>query len=87
MQALRIPHLSLIALVLGAGPAVAAPSEIVPGITYERMVDAGQVTHVTRVSQGPLVSIRPERITGEVDTRGLLTRAMSARGRLSPSAT
>lgn len=64
-----------------ATPALAAESEIVPGITYERLVRDGTVVHVTRITQGPLVSVRPERISGEVDTRGLLTRALGARAR------
>lgn len=84
MHVIRPTHIGAIALAItlgGAWPALGAQSEIVPGITYERLVQGAQVTHITRVNPGPLVSVRPERITGEVDTRGLLTGAMGARAK------
>ncbi len=83
MHVIRSRHIGAIALVtLGASwPALGAQSEIVPGITYERLVQGAQVTHVTRINPGPLVSMRPERITAEVETRGLLTAAMAARAK------
>ena len=69
-----------IAVALGvAGTATAEVTQVVPGITYERVARPGQVIHVVRVVQGPLVSIHPVLTGGSPSQRGRLTDAMRAR--------
>ncbi len=63
----------------GASTAVAELSEVVPGVTYERLARPGQVIHVVRVVQGPRISIRPVLTGGSPSRRGRLTNAMRAR--------
>ena len=59
-------------------------SQVVPGVTYERMQLPGQVYHVVRVTQGPLIDIRPVLTGGAPSRRAPLTSAM--RGRLGDGA-
>ncbi len=84
MQARRLTRrLTLIA----AGTAAAAiasqasaqPTDVVPGVTYERVAGGGQVTHVTRVDPSPLISFRPVPFNGTTARRGLLTTMMRQR--------
>jgi hypothetical protein len=63
----------------GASTAAAEISEVVPGVTYERLARPGQVIHVVRVIQGPRISIRPVLTGGAPSQRGRLTNAMRAR--------
>ncbi len=63
----------------GASTAVAELSEVVPGVTYERLARPGQVIHVVRVVPGPRISIRPVLTGGSPSQRGRLTNAMRAR--------
>jgi hypothetical protein len=62
-----------------AAPANAKLSEVVPGVTYERVEQPGQVIQVTRVVQGPRVSVRPVMAGGAPTRRARLTDAMAAR--------
>jgi hypothetical protein len=63
----------------GASTAAAEFSEVVPGVTYERLARPGQIIHVVRVIQGPRISIRPVLTGGSPSQRGRLTDAMRAR--------
>lgn len=63
----------------GASTAAAEFSEVVPGVTYERLARPGQVVHIVRVIQGPRISIRPVLTGGAPSQRGRLTNAMRAR--------
>ena len=63
----------------GAGIARAEFSQIVPGVSYERLTPPGQVYHVVRVTQGPLIGIRPILTGGAPSRRAPLTSAMRAR--------
>lgn len=63
----------------GTSTAVAELSEVVPGVTYERLARPGQVIHVVRVVPGPRISIRPVLTGGSPSQRGRLTNAMRAR--------
>lgn len=63
----------------GAGIAQAELSEVVPGVSYERLTRPGQVYHVVRVTQGPLIGIRPVLTGGAPSRRAPLTTAMRAR--------
>lgn len=67
------------ATLLMAGTASGEPTEVVPGVTYERVEQAGQVLHITRVTQGPLITVRPVLTAGVPTQRGTLTQAMGAR--------
>jgi hypothetical protein len=68
------------ALVVGCSSTAAAElSEVVPGVTYERLTPPGQVVHVVRVVPGPRISIRPVMTGGSPSQRGPLTSAMRAR--------
>lgn len=60
-----------------SAPASAAPREVVPGVTYERLTQGGQVLHVVRVDRGPLVNLRPARASSQVATRAPLSSIMS----------
>lgn len=62
-----------------AGTAAAAPVEVVPGVTYERVETPGQAVHVTRVTQGPLIDIHPILTAGAPTRLSRLTSAMRAR--------
>ncbi len=66
-------------MVGGVGMARAEPTKVVPGVTYERVQTPGQVVHVVRVRQGPLIDIRPVLTTGVPSRRTPLTSAMRAR--------
>jgi hypothetical protein len=72
--------LAAVAVCLPAARASAEPIDVVPGVSYERLVYAGpQVVNVIRVRQGPLIGIRPI-LTGNVPSqRTPLTTAMRAR--------
>lgn len=87
-RSLRLTALTLLA---AAAPATAAPpvtsfnptraagpSEVVPGVTYERRATPGQVAHIIRVRPGPLVALDPVLTSGSLTTRGTLTGAMRA---------
>jgi hypothetical protein len=63
----------------GAGVAQAEFSQIVPGVSYERLTLPGQVYHVVRVTQGPLIGIRPVLTAGAPSRRAPLTTAMRER--------
>lgn len=63
----------------GSGLAQAQFTEVVPGVTYERLQQPGQVVHVVRVVQGPLISVRPVLTAGAPSRRAPLTRAMGDR--------
>jgi hypothetical protein len=76
---LRIAACALAAALGGVGTATAELSEVVPGITYERLARPGQVIHVVRAVPGPLISIRPILTGGAPSQRGRLTSAMRAR--------
>lgn len=67
------------AILGGTGVARAEFSQVVPGITYERIQLPGQVHHVVRVVQGPLIGIRPVLTAGAPSRRAPLTRAMRDR--------
>ncbi len=63
-----------------ASPAAAEVTDVVPGITYERVVFPGpQVVNVVRVRQGPLIAIRPVLTSGAPTRRTRLTDAMRSR--------
>ena len=65
---------------LAAAPAaVGSPAEVVPGVTYERITTGGKVIHVTRVTPGPLITVRPVMAGGSPTRRARLTDAMHAR--------
>ena len=66
-------------MVGGAGVARAELSQVVPGVTYERLQLPGQVAHVVRVTQGPLIDIRPVLTGGAPTRRAPLTSAMRTR--------
>lgn len=83
-RALRIPRrlAPLTAAVCAAAVAplaVGAPTEVVPGVTYERVEGGGQVTHITRVTPSPLITFRPVPFSGATARRGLLTDMMRQR--------
>ena len=63
----------------GAGVAQAEFSQIVPGVSYERLTPPGQVYHVVRVTQGPRIGIRPVLTGGAPSQRARLTTAMRQR--------
>jgi len=76
----RLTSLAVGVAAAAAAPiATAAPTEVVPGVTYERVAGGGQVTHVTRVKPSPLISFRPVPFSGSSARRGLLTSAMRQR--------
>ena len=60
----------------GAGVARAEFTQVVPGVSYERLTPPGQVYHVVRVTQGPLIGIRPVLTGGAPSRRAPLTGAM-----------
>ncbi len=63
-----------------ASTAAAEVTDVVPGITHERVVFAGpQVVNVVRIHQGPLTAIRPILTAGVPSQRARLTDAMRAR--------
>jgi Phosphodiester glycosidase len=84
----RSPLVALAILVLvglgTAGVAHADIRDVVPGISYERLELPGQVHHVMRVRQGPLIEIKPVLTAGVPSRRARLTDAM--RGRLGEGA-
>jgi hypothetical protein len=63
----------------GASASAGSPAEVVPGVTYERIATGGKVIHVTRVSPGPLITVRPALTGGAPTRRARLTDAMHAR--------
>ncbi len=79
----QAPFLALatLACTVGGGTGVARAEfrQVVPGITYERLQQPGQVIHVVRVTQGPLIDIKPVLTAGMPSRRAPLTRAMRAR--------
>ena len=87
----RALRLSLGLLLLAAATAAAAPavtsinpppsggpSLIVPGLSYQRVVTSGQVTHVIRMRPGPLLGLQPILTGGGPTVRATLTSAMRA---------
>jgi hypothetical protein len=66
-------------LPLVATPALAAPVEVAPGVTLERLERPGpQVVHVMRVTQDPLTRVAPILTSGTPARRERLTTAISA---------
>lgn len=63
----------------GAGVARAELTQVVPGVTYERLQLSGQVLHVVRVTPGPLIDVKPVLTGGAPSRRAPLTSAMRAR--------
>lgn len=68
-----------LALAFAATPALAAPVEVAPGVTLERLERPGpQVVHVMRVRQGPLTRVAPILTSGSPVRRERLTTAIGA---------
>ena len=59
-------------------PPSGGPSQIVPGLSYQRVVTSGQVTHVIRMRPGPLLGLQPILTGGAPTVRATLTSAMRA---------
>jgi hypothetical protein len=68
-----------LATLAACATAAAQPTKVVPGVTYKRLVQPGQVIDITRVSPGPLITVRPVLTGGAPTRRGRLTDAMHAR--------
>lgn len=58
---------------------MATESVLVPGVTYERTVANGTVSHIVRIQPSPLITIRPERAGAQVTRRTYLTTMMGRR--------
>lgn len=68
-----------LALALAAAPALAAPVEVAPGVTLERLERPGpQVVHVMRVRQSPLTRVAPILTSGSPARRERLSTAIGA---------
>ena len=91
---MRVPSLltGLALALVATAPALGAPtvtsfnpppasgrSAVVPGLSYERVVSAGQVTHVLRMRPGPLLGLQPALTGSSPTTRATLTSLMRAR--------
>lgn len=61
---------------VSAAPALGAVKDVVPGVTYERVATGGQVIHITRVTPGPLIAVRPTKVGNPL---GRLTTAVQRR--------
>lgn len=75
----RTSALALLAVAPFAATASATQSTLVPGVTYERAARDGQVSHIVRIDENPLITIRPERSGAQVTRRTNLTTMMTRR--------
>lgn len=74
-----LTSLAALLALAAASTAVAAPVEVAPGVTLERLERPGpQVVHVMRVTQGPLTRVAPILTSGTPARRERLSTAIGA---------